>query len=99
MVQWLRTRLPLQGTRARSLVWKIPHAEEQLSLHPATTEPALWSPRAATPEPACLEAVSTATEASAMRGPCTPTRELAPAPTARERPRAATRSQRSQKNR
>ena len=36
MVQWLRTRLPMQGTRARSLVWKIPHTEERLSLRSGT---------------------------------------------------------------
>ena len=45
------------------------------STHRGAAKPALWNPRAATPEPECLEAVSTATEASAMRGPCTPTRE------------------------
>ena len=97
MVQWLRTRLPLQGTRARSLVWKIPHAEEQLSLHPATTEPALWSPRAATPEPVCLEAVSTATEASGCEAPAPPPEswpqlpQLEKAPAQQQGPSAAKR--------
>ena len=39
MAQWLRIRLPMQGTRVRALVWKIPHAAEQLSPCATTTEP------------------------------------------------------------
>ena len=50
VAQWLRIRLPMQGTRVRALVRKIPHAAEQLSPCAATTEPALQSPRATTPE-------------------------------------------------
>ena len=45
VVQWLRIRLPVQGTRVQALVWKIPHAAEQLS------------PCATTPEPVHLEPV------------------------------------------
>ena len=32
MVPWIRIGLPVQQTGAQSLVWKIPHAAEQLSL-------------------------------------------------------------------
>ena len=38
VAQWLRIRLPMQGTRVRALVRKIPHAAEQLSPCAATTE-------------------------------------------------------------
>ena len=30
VAQWLRIRLPVQGTRVRALVWGIPHAAERL---------------------------------------------------------------------
>ena len=46
VVQWLRICLPMQGTRVRALVWEDPTAAEQLSPCAATTEPALYSPRA-----------------------------------------------------
>ena len=39
VVQWLRIRLPVQGTRVRALVWEDP--TWQLSLCATTTEPAL----------------------------------------------------------
>ena len=51
--QWLRIRLPMQGTQVRAPVREIPHAAEQLSLCAATTEPVLYSPRATTTEPVC----------------------------------------------
>ena len=41
VVQWLRIRLQMQGTRVGSLVWKIPHATEQQSPCATTTEPVL----------------------------------------------------------
>ena len=41
VAQWLRIRLPMQGTQVRALVQKIPHAAEQLSPCATTTEPAL----------------------------------------------------------
>ena len=53
--QWLRIRLPVQGTRVQAPVGKTPHAAEQLSPCATTTEPVLYSPRATTAEPACLE--------------------------------------------
>ena len=39
VAQWLRIRLPMQGTRVRALVWE--DAAEQLSTCATTTEPAL----------------------------------------------------------
>ena len=55
VAQWLRIRLPMQGTRVQALVRKIPRAAEQLSLcatttslHSAPREPQLL-------KPACLE--------------------------------------------
>ena len=41
VVQWLRIRLPMQGTRVWALVQEIPHAVEQLSPCATTTKPAL----------------------------------------------------------
>ena len=40
VVQWLRIRLPIQGTQVQSLVGELrcPRATGQLSLHAATTE-------------------------------------------------------------
>ena len=53
VAQWLRIHLPMQGTRVLALVWKIPHAVEQLSPCATTTEPELYSLRATTTE-ACV---------------------------------------------
>ena len=57
MAQWLRIRLPMEGTWVRALAGKIPHAAEQLSPCATTTEPVLQSLRATTPEPRRLEPV------------------------------------------
>ena len=39
VAQWLRIRLPMQGTPVRALVWEDhTHAAEQLSLCTTTTE-------------------------------------------------------------
>ena len=49
VAQWLRIHLPMQGTRVRALVRKIPRAAEQLSPCATATEPtshSYWSPRA-----------------------------------------------------
>ena len=53
VAQWLRIRLPMQGTWVLALVREIPHAAEQLSLCTTTTEPAFYSLRATTTEPTC----------------------------------------------
>ena len=52
MVHWLRVCLPAQGTELQSLVGKIPHALEQLSL---CARAVLWSPGATILKPAHLE--------------------------------------------
>ena len=65
VVEWLRIRLPIQGTRVRALhvgSGKIPHAAEQLSPCTTTTEPALYS------------RCSTTIEATARRSPRTTTK-------------------------
>ena len=41
VAQWLRIRLPMQGTRVRALAREDPTCCEQLSLCATTTEPAL----------------------------------------------------------
>ena len=41
VAQWLKIRLPVQGTWVRALVRKIPHATEQLSPCATNTEPVL----------------------------------------------------------
>ena len=41
VAQWLRIRLPMQGTQVRALVWEDPNAAEQLSPCATTTEPEL----------------------------------------------------------
>ena len=57
MAQWLRIRLPMQGTRVRSLVREDPTyhratkpVPQLLSLRSRAREPQLLSPRAATTE-------------------------------------------------
>ena len=58
MVQWLRIRLPMQGTQIRALVWEDPtchgatkaHEPQLLSLCSRAREPQLLSPRATTTE-------------------------------------------------
>ena len=44
VAQWLRICLPMQGTRVRALVWKIPHAAERLGPWATITEPAGLEP-------------------------------------------------------
>ena len=44
--QWLRVRLPMQGTRVRSLIREDPRASEQLSPRATTTEARALTARA-----------------------------------------------------
>ena len=85
MTQWERTRLPMQGTQVRFLVWEDSTCLEQLRLDATTTEPALQSLSSAT------------REATTMRGPGTTAREWSPVTTTRERPCTATKIQCNQK--
>ena len=50
MVQWLRIRLPMQGTQVHALVWEDPtcHGATKLSPRAATTEARV--PRAHAPQ-------------------------------------------------
>ena len=50
VVQWMGICLLMQATQIRFLVWKIPHALEQLSPYATTTESELWRLRAGTTE-------------------------------------------------
>ena len=50
VAQWLRIRLPMQGTRVRAQVQEDPNAAKQLSPCATTTEPALQIPQATTTE-------------------------------------------------
>ena len=78
VVQWLRICLPVQGHGFSSRSGEMPQAAGQLSLCANTTEPALWSPRAAN------------TEASEPRA-CAPQRGAALLSAARESLRVAQR--------
>ena len=53
VAQWLRIRLPMQGTRVRSLILEDPTCRGATKPVSTITEPALYSPRATTTEPAC----------------------------------------------
>ena len=77
MVQWLRIRLPMQGTRVRALVRKIPHAAEQLSPCATTTEPVLTNLRATTTEACAPRARALQREATSMGSPA-PQQRAAP---------------------
>ena len=84
-VQCLRIHLTRQGPIC-SLVWEIPHATEQLSLGATTTEAR---------EPSSLR--SKTRDAITARSRRTVGREQPPPPATRQSPRAATKTQRSQK--
>ena len=103
VVQWLRIHLPVQGTQIRSLVQEDPtcrgatkpvrHNYWACALEPASHNywahvPQLLSPHATTTEAHAHRARAPQREATAMRSPHAATRE---------RPRAAVKTQRSQK--
>ena len=80
VTQWLRIRLPMQGTRVRALVREDPtchratkpvrHNYWACAIEPASHN--FWSPCATTTEARVLRARAPATrEATAMRMPCT----------------------------
>ena len=48
VAQWLRIRLPMQGTRVRALVWEDPTCRGATGSVHHNYEPALYSPRATT---------------------------------------------------
>ena len=74
VVQWLKIHLPMQRTGVWSCpLWsgKIPHAEEQQSPCPRTTEPMLWSRGATAGETSTLRSPHT----KRTRRPITATRK------------------------
>ena len=107
--QWLQIHLPIERAQVPSLVWE--DAIEQLSPCITTSEPTLWSPWAATPDPCSLSQSPTATdvhtpwnqcsaarEATATRSLCITAREQTLLTAARASPLTATNTQHSQKN-
>ena len=86
VVQWLRTHLPIQGTRVWSLVWEYPTCQ-------GATKSMTYNYWACASWSLC----STTREATAMRRPWTTNRQLPPFTATRESSRIATKTQRSQK--
>ena len=75
VVQWLRIRLPIQGTQVRSLVQEDPTCRGATNLCVTTTKPVLQSPRATTTEAHVPRARALQQrEATAMRSPRTTTK-------------------------
>ena len=72
MAQWLRIRLPLQGTSVRALV------QEDPTCRGVTTEPALKSPRATTTEACTPRARAPQQEKPPQCEACAPQRGEAP---------------------
>ena len=105
VAQWLGVRLPLQGTRVRALVREDPTCRGAdgpvrrccwaCALEPASHS--CWAREPQLLKPARLEPGSTTGEATAVRGPCTAMRSGPPLASTWESPRAAGRTQHSQK--
>ena len=80
---WLRILLPMQGTRVPCPAREDPTGHGASKPVPTSTEPALWSPGAATMEVCALEPArhnersprGTTREARAVKSPCTTTAE------------------------
>ena len=106
VAQWLRIHLPMQGTWVRALVWEDPTCHGAIkpvrhnywaccALEPVSHNywahvPQLWSPRASSP-------CSATREATAMRSSCTTTKSSPCSLQPEKSPRAATKTQHSQK--
>ena len=77
---------PPASTGDRSNLWsgKIPHASGQLGQRTTTTEPAFWSPHAATTEATRPRAHALQKRSCLSEEPCTATREQPLFSTARE---------------
>ena len=93
MVQWLRIRLPVQGTRVRALVQEDPTCRGATK----PIEPQLLSPRAATTEAHAPRACALQREATAMRTPRTAMKSSSCSLQLEKSPSAATKTQHSQK--
>ena len=105
VAQWLRIRLPTQGTRVRPQVWEDPtccratkpmrHNYWACALEPASHDYGACVPQLL--KPACLEPVLRNKEKPLQWEAGAPQRRVAPAPATRESPRTATKTPRSQK--
>ena len=103
--QWLRIRLPVQGTRVRALVWEDPtcrgatkpmrHNYRACTLEPRSHN--YWSPCATTTEALTPRPCALQREATAVRSPCTAMKSSPCSPQLEESPCAATKTQCSQK--
>ena len=83
VVQWLRIRLPMQGTRVRALVWEDPTCR-------GATGPVSHNYWACVPQllkPAHLEPVLPTREATAVRSQCTATKSRPRSPQLEKSPR------------
>ena len=80
VAQWIKNRLPTQGTRVGSLIWEDPHDAEQWRPWTTTMEPVPQGPQAETAEahakslcPVTREAISMSSpSAAAERSPGSP---------------------------
>ena len=82
MAQWLRIRLPMQGTRVRALVWEDPTcrgATKPVRHNYRACEPQLLSPRATTTEARAPRARALQQEKPLQREARTLQRRVAPA--------------------
>ena len=104
VVQWLRSHLPMQGTRVWSLVWEDPtchratkpvrHNYWACALEPASHN--YWAHVPQLLKPACLEPVLCNKRSHCNEKPAHRNEEQPPLAATRERLRAATKTQHSQ---
>ena len=106
VAQWLRIRLPMQGTWVRSLVWEDPtcHGATKPMHHnywacalELAREPQLLSPRATTTEAHMPRARALQQKQPPQWEACALQRIVAPLSATRESPHAALKTQSSQK--
>ena len=105
LVQWIRIRLPVQGTRVQSLVREDPthlraakpgcHSTEPVPFR--ACEPQILSPRAATPEALAPRPHALNKRGHRSEQPAHHSQEQPPLAATRESPLAATKTQPSQK--
>ena len=105
VVQWLRIHLPMQGTQVRALVWEDPtcrratkpvcHNYWACALEPTSHN--YWVHLPQLLRPMLLEPVLHNKEKPPQWEACGPQRRVASAASTRESPRAATKTQSSQK--
>ena len=105
VVQWLRIRLPLQGTRVRALVWEDPtcrgttkpvcHNYWDCALEPVSHN--FWAQVPQLLKPACLEAVLCNKRSHWMRSPRTAMKSSPRLAATREKPACSNKDPRQPK--